>query len=191
MTSNPTPQRFTYEEYLAREEASLTKHEYLRGEIIDMAGATPSHGGCAMNLAILLGSAIADRPCRLFSSDVRVRIEATDLSTYPDLSVVCGALATSERDANAITNPVLLAEVLSPGTESYDRGAKLRHYLQLSSLQEVVFVNHTSEVIEVYRRGDSGRFELLVFEAGDTVELTSVGARFPVAKVYENRLAAG
>jgi Uma2 family endonuclease len=124
MTSSPIAHGVTYEEYLVREAISPTKLEYLRGEIFDMAGGTPEHSRLTMRLALAIGPALADRPCELFTADAKVRIDATDLSTYPDLSVVCGALTTSPRDPNAITNPVLLVEVLSPSTEAYDRGAR-------------------------------------------------------------------
>lgn len=178
----------TYEEYLARLASSPAKLEYLRGEVLDMAGGTPEHGAIAMAFGAALTAAIAGRPCRAFSSDVKVRVDATDLAAFPDLSVVCGSLVTSPRDANAIVNPVLLVEVLSPGSEAYDRGAKFGHYRRLESLEEMVFVNHDAHRVEVYRRNETGRFELYVFEADEIVELTSVKAHIPVAKIYEDPL---
>jgi len=180
----------TSEEYLAREATSPTRLEYLRGEIFDMAGGTPDHSGITAAFIAALGVQLAGRPCRVFSSDLKIRVEETDLSTCPDLAVVCGPLATASRDPNAVTNPVLLVEVLSPSTEAYDRGAKFGHYRHLASLKEMVFVDHASHTVEVHRRNEAGRFELYVFEAGDRVEPTSVGASIPVSALYADPLKA-
>ena len=188
MTSSTVSNRVTYEEYLAREAVSPTKLEYCRGEVVDMSGGTLEHSALAMALGMAIGNAIAGGPCRVYSSDAKVRVDATDLSTYPDLSIVCGPVVRSLRDQNALTNPTVLVEVLSPSTEAYDRGAKFRHYRRLSSLQEMVFVNHASAVVEVHRRNEAGRFELFVFEAADVIELTSIGAKTPVAKIYDGLL---
>ena len=83
---------------------------------------------------VSVNPALVGRPCRVFSSDVRVRVRATGLTTYPDVSVVCGAIERDPEDAQTLVNPVLVVEVLSPSTEAYDRGAKARHYQQLPSL---------------------------------------------------------
>lgn len=88
----------TYAAYLAAEEVSETKHEYLRGEVHAMAGGTPEHAGLQSAVLIELGVALRGRPCRAYGSDLRVRVEATDLSTYPDITVVCGSLETSVVD---------------------------------------------------------------------------------------------
>jgi Uma2 family endonuclease len=188
MTALPIARGVSYEDYLAREAVSQTKHEYLRGEIFDTAGGTPEHGAIAVTFTVALANILAGRPCRVFNSDVMVRIDATNLSTYPDISVVCGSLATSPSNPNAITNPILLVEVLSPGTEAYDRGAKFGHYRHLPSLKEMVFVDHATHTVEVFRRNEAGRFELHVFEAADIVELASVDAKIPVATLYADPL---
>ena len=114
--------KMSYAEYLALEARADTRHEYLDGEVFAMAGGTPEHGALAMAVARALGVALRGRPCRVFSSDVRVRIPETGLTTYPDLSVVCSKLETDPIDPDAITNPLLIVEVLSDTTEGYDRG---------------------------------------------------------------------
>ena len=120
----------TYEDYLELESASPHRLEYCDGEIYAMAGGSPDHGALAMQL-VRLSSASLPAECRVYSSDVKVRVDVSDLSTHPDLSVVCGPLQRSPRDANAITNPRYVVEVTSPSTEDYDRGDKLSHYKQL------------------------------------------------------------
>jgi len=119
----------TYAEYLAAEAVAEARHEFLNGEVWEMAGGTIEHGALTLAAAGELRAALRGKPCRAFSSDVRVRIPETDLATYPDLSIVCGQLETAPDDKDAITNPIVLVEVLSDSTEAYDRGAKLAQWL--------------------------------------------------------------
>lgn len=182
--------RMTYADYLAAEELSTEKHEYLAGEVWAMAGGTPEHAALAARLIAELDSALRDRPCRVFTSDARVRVTATDLTTYPDVTVVCEKLESDPIDPNAITNPVLLVEVLSDSTEAYDRGEKASHYRHIPSLREYVLVSQRSPRIEVYRRNDAGRWELFEFESGGMAELASVGCALRVDDVYRDPLRA-
>ena len=113
------------------------------------------------------------------------------MTTYPDVSVVCGRLETDAEDPDAIVNPVLLIEVLADSSEAYDRGAKAAHYRRVQSLREYVLVSQSEPVVEVYRRNAEGRFELYEFRADDTVELASVGVSLAVRAIYANPLAVG
>ena len=180
----------THAEYLAAEAASEVRHEFLNGEVWAMAGGTPEHAALAAALIAELGAALRGKPCRVYTSDLRVRILATGLSTYPDVSVVSGSLEMAPEDPEAITNPVLVAEVLSDATEAYDRGAKAAHYRRLISLQEYVLVSQSEPLVEVYRRTEAGRWELLEGRPGDRVELRSLGISLDIAAVYANPLAS-
>jgi Uma2 family endonuclease len=180
--------RMTYAEYLAAEAVADVRHEYLGGEVWAMAGGSIEHGALAMAVAREIGQALRDKPCRVFSSDVRLRIPETDLATYPDLSVVCGELRTAPDDSDAITNPILILEVLSDSTEAYDRGAKWAHYRRIASLRDYVLISQAEPLVEVYRRTKDGRFELFEARAGETIELASIGARLDVSAVYANPL---
>jgi Uma2 family endonuclease len=182
--------RVTVDEYLAAEASSQEKHEYLRGIVFAMSGGTPEHARITMNLGGILLNALRGRPCTVFNSNLRVRIETTDLFTYPDLTVVCGSLMTSTADKNAVTNPLVIVEVLSPSSEVYDRGAKMDHYRCLPSLKEYVLVNHAREQIEIYRKNQAGRFEQFVFSASTAVSLVSIDVQFDVRDVYVDPLAA-
>lgn len=113
----------TYPEYLVAEAASDLRHEYLQGEVWAMAGGTPERGALAAAVSGELRAALRGQPCRVYSSDVRVRVSETGLSTYPDVTVVCGNLVTAAEDPHAVTNPIVIVEVLSDTTEGYDRGA--------------------------------------------------------------------
>ena len=104
-----------------------------------MSGGSPAHAGITAKVIELLGRALAGRPCRAFSSELRIRATRTGLATYPDVSVVCGKLELDpeERRQHTATNPTLVLEVPSPTTEAYDRGEKLAHYQQtIESLAE-------------------------------------------------------
>ncbi|MDI3283132.1 Uma2 family endonuclease [Polyangium sp. 15x6] len=178
----------TFAEYIAFEEKAETKHEYRNGEIVAMAGGTLEHGRLTMRVGLLLGIQLEGRPCETFSSDVRVRVLATGLATYPDLSVVCGKLERDPEHENTMTNPVVLVEVLSPSTESYDRGRKFHHYKQIPSLREYVLVSSEDRLIEVFRRNEDGSWSYHDTAETGLAELTSIGCKLDLDEVYHNPL---
>lgn len=178
----------SYAEYLVMERASAERHEFLHGEMYARAGGSPEHGALAAAWIGELGVALAGKPCRVFTSDVRVRIRETGLTTYPDVSVVCGRLESDADDPDAIVNPVLLVEVLSESSEAYDRGAKAAHYRRIPSLREYVLARQSEPLVEVYRRNAEGRFELFEARLEDTVDLASVGVSLSVRAIYANPL---
>lgn len=180
--------RMTYAQYLDLERASEIKHEYLRGEIFAMAGGSPGHSRLAANVIGELRTALRGRPCAVFTSDARVRIEATDRATYPDVTVVCGRLETAPDDPDSIVNPVVIVEVLSDATEADDRGEKFAHYRRLGSLQEYLLVSQRAQRIEVYRRRDD-RWVLDEAGAGETLRLASIDVAISVDEVYRDPLA--
>lgn len=181
----------TYAEYLEAEQKSETKHEWLNGEIFDMAGGTLEHAALALSIGAELRSALRDQACRVFSSDLRVKILATGLSTYPDASVVCAKAETAADDPNALVNPRLIVEVLSDSSEAYDRGEKFAHYRRIPSLQEYVMVSQKAQRIEVYRRSEGGPWTLYEAGPGESVELVSLGCRLWVDEIYKNPLLSG
>jgi len=183
--------RMSYAEYLAAEATSEVRHEFLNGEVWAMAGGTPEHAALAAAVIGELRAALRGKPCRVYTSDARVRVASTGLSTYPDVAVVCGDLETAPDDPDAITNPVLLVEVLSDATEAYDRGVKAAHYRQIAALKEYVLVSQAEALVEVYRRAASGRWELLEARAGETLELEALGVRLDVSALYSNPLVPG
>jgi Uma2 family endonuclease len=174
---------YSYEDYLRALELSEVKLEFCDGEIYAMAGGTPTHAELAAKVARLLGNALPSA-CHVFSSDLKVRVEASDLSTFPDVSVVCEERQLSPRDPNALVNPTLLVEVTSRSTEDYDRGNKLGHYKLLPSLRAVLLVSHRMRLVTVVQRTATG-WEELEFRSGVDVELAAPRVRFPVDAVYE------
>jgi Uma2 family endonuclease len=183
-----TRHRYSYADYVAHDEASNVKHEYLDGEIYGLAGGTPDHAALAMSLGAALLERVRDRPCRVFSSDLRVRVLATGLATYPDVTVVCGPLERDPESRSTVVNPTLVAEVLSDGTEDYDRGEKLAHYKRIPSLRECVLVSHREPRIDVWRRGAAGDWQPETAGRGDRLLLASLDCEIAVDDVYRGAL---
>lgn len=176
--------RHSYEEYLAYERDSGMKHEYDAGDIVAMAGGSRRHNALASRVSAALEA--RRRPeCVAFQSDQRVRVLATGRATYPDATLVCGAIEGDPADPfeTTITNPTLIVEVLSPSTEEDDRGGKWQHYQLLPSLQECVLVSQSLPRVERYRRLSSGGWEYQDFRRG-AVSLLS-GATLDLTVLYE------
>lgn len=182
--------RYTLDQYLHLEAMSNVRHEFLDGEIFGMAGGTPEHGRIAANIIMLLGMRTSQRRCAVFTSDVRVRVAATGLDTYPDVTVVCGRLEHDALDPQAMANPTLLVEVTSPSTEAYDRGEKLNHYQRIPSLQEVAIVAHGERRVDVWVRDPRGQWTAERFGAAESVYLRSIDATLPLDDIYRDPLTA-
>lgn len=178
---------YTYAEYLGLEDESSVRHEYLDGEIYAMAGGTPDRAALAAAAISLLRSALPPG-CRVFTSDLRVRVSATGLSTYPDAAVICGRTTRAPDDPLAVVNPVLLVEVTSRSTEEYDRGDKLRHYQQLPSLREVLIVSHREPWVTLVQRGERDVWTTAHARAGQSIDLASVSGRLAVDDLYRDIL---
>ena len=143
--------RYTLDDYFTVEAMSEIKHEFHKGEIFAMAGGTPEHAALSAEIITIIRPQLPDG-CRAMTSDVRVRIESSDLCTYPDATVVCGKVERDRLDQNAIINPSVVIEVTSPSSEDYDRGEKLSHYRQIPSLQTIIIVSHKTKRLSVFKR---------------------------------------
>jgi Uma2 family endonuclease len=186
MGSAPRADYFvSVEDYLDGERIADQKHEYLAGAIHAMAGTTIDHDRIAVNIVIALSTQLRGRPCEVFSSDIKVRIQrdAATFFYYPDVTVDC----SGPRDGSAVylEEPRVIFEVLSPGTERVGRGEKRLNYQALPSLETYVLVDQTRLAVSVYRRTPEGwTFDLLT-EPADVLELPEVECRLPLAGIYE------
>lgn len=179
----PAPRhRYTFADYLELEEMAGVRHEFYRGEIYAMAGGTPEHAALAASITTLIGGQLG-RGCRVYSSDLRVRVLATGLATYPDVTVVCGPSERDPESPSHVTNPKLVVEVLSPSTADYDRGEKLRHYQEIPSLDAVLLVEVAAPGIELWTRTASGWVSRR-FGSGETLALDAVECTLAVDDVY-------
>ena len=181
---------YSFAEYVRLEaESPLTKHELVDGVAWAMPPHSPEHAAIAANITTLLGVALRDKPCRVYSSDLRVRVLATGLTTYPDVTVVCDReqLDPADDKGLTVTNPKLIVEVSSPSTEHYDRGDKLIHYKQIESLETILLVAHDERRLEVWQRTE-GRWGLDVVKGDGVAALSLHGCELPIADVYRNPL---
>ncbi|GAC1353280.1 MAG: Uma2 family endonuclease [Polyangiales bacterium] len=183
--------RYSRREYVALERMANVRHEFHEGNIYAMAGGTPEHAALAANVTAILLRALEGQPCRVHSADLRVRIEASGLTTYPDVSVVCGELVRDPEDADAVLNPLIVVEVLSPSTERYDREEKRVHYQQVVSLRSIVLVAHDKRRIDVWSRAMDGKWMHDQADAGGCASLNAQGCVLDVDAVYLDRLTGG
>jgi Uma2 family endonuclease len=172
------------EEYLARERKADFKSEYFDGCVYAMAGASAEHGRLSLDLATELNVKLRAGPCEVFGSDLRVLVHPSGLYTYPDAVAVCGAPEFEDGRKDTLLNPSLIAEVLSPSTESYDRGEKFANYRRLPSLREYVLIAQDRVLVERFlRQGE--QWVLSVYEKRTAVvPLGSVGCEIALAEIY-------
>lgn len=188
LTMSPVPQTryYSLEEYLTGEELAEDKHEFYRGEIFLMAGGSPGHNRIAGNIFGQLYLQLRGKPCQPYNSDQRIAVKKYPLHTYPDISVICGKLVLDTLDKQAATNPHTLIEVLSPSTESYNRGLKFEFYRSLPSLQEYILVAQDRPAVDRFVRQPSGQWLLFDYHGLDaTVPLVEIGCQLRLADIYE------
>ncbi len=172
----------TIEEYLADEEISPIRHEFVAGQVFAMVGSTRAHNRVTLNIAVFLRRHLRGTSCEVHVSDIKVRVEAADAFYYPDVVVSCEPFDPKSAFLN---EPTLVVEVLSPSTENIDRREKRLNYQKLPSLKEYMLVASDEIRVEVYRRAGENCWELDVYGPEDeAVVLTSVGARLPLAEIY-------
>ncbi len=185
--SHAQPQhRLTADAYLAWEAGQGLRHEYFQGEVFAMAGGTQNHNTLIGNAYLALRNHLKGAPCKVFMTDVRVQVQAADAYFYPDVVVNCPPQGHDGQSLFAAA-PLLVVEVLSDSTASWDRGGKFAAYRQLPSLQEYVLLDPQARTVEVYRRNAANRFELYAWDAHNPgpCEFASVGLQWPLADVFE------
>jgi Uma2 family endonuclease len=174
------------DEYLAIERRSEVKHEYFAGEMFAMAGATEEHNVIAANVLAAIHLQFKGRPCKVYSSDMRVKVVATGLRTYPDVVALCGEAQFEDNEHDTLTNPVLLVEVLSDSTEAYDRGKKFEHYRRVPSFREYLLIAQDRAHVERYLRSEDGQWVLSEYsDLAAVIDLSSVGCTLSLSDVYD------
>jgi Uma2 family endonuclease len=182
MQSKP---RITPAEYLALERAAETKSEYFNGEMFAMAGASYAHNLITGNVITALHAQLRGRDCTVSASDLRVKVPATGLYTYPDVVVVCDTPRLEDEHMDTLLNPKVIIEVLSESTADYDRGRKFEHYRTIDSFVEYVLIAQDKAHVEHFLRqsptqwlfSETNRIE-------DTIALTSIDCQLSLADVY-------
>ena len=173
----------TVAEYLAFEERSKRKHEYMDGEIFLMAGVKRSHSTVSQNVSRSLGNQLEDKPCEVHGSDIKVLLREEHF-VYPDVSVVCGEINFTANDTTLL-NPVVVFEVLSKSTEARDRGEKAEDYFKLASLRDYVMIAQNRVRVEHFARQQDGKWLFEALESlADVLVLDSIGCRIPLTSIY-------
>jgi Uma2 family endonuclease len=184
MISHGHAVRYSFHEYVAHERASNTRHEYLHGQIYAMAGGSPEHSALIASVATHLSNQVRGGRCRVHMSDLRIRVAATGLATYPDVAVVCGPWQRDPDDEHTVINPVVLVEVLSPSTAAYDRGEKLEHYKLIPSLRACVLVAPDRRELEIWHRDGDGPWSRALVGPGQRAELPAILATLDVDALF-------
>lgn len=176
----------TSEEYLALERTSQYKHEYFRGEIFAMAGASERHVSIVANLMYMLVGQLKGRPCKAYANDLRLQVSPTGLYTYPDILVVCGTPHFADEQQDTLLNPTVLMEVLSESTETYDRGKKFDHYRALPSVSDYLLIAQDQHKIEHFVRQEAHRWLYAAHTSlNDVIEITSIACALLLGDVYD------
>jgi Uma2 family endonuclease len=180
------PRRASYADYLAGEQTSERRNEFLDGVIVAMAGGSDEHNAIAGRFAKLLGNRETGH-CRYYSPDQRFWIASRIRARYADGSVICGAPDHPAHDPQATTNPVIVLEVMSPSSEGDDEGDKRSDFQSLASLQAYLLVSQDQRCIKVYRQ-DGGEWRAMSYGDGDSFELPTLSSAIRVAEVYDGIL---
>ncbi len=186
MIAQPHRSRMSIEEYLRLDRESIEeRYEYIDGYAYMLAGGTANHSTICVNITSLLNSHLSNSACRVYNSDMKVRLSETRY-VYPDASISC-----DERDrgtAETLRFPRLVIEVLSPSTEAYDRSQKFDCYRECTTIEEYVLIDAQRQAIDVYRRARKDLWTLHFFRSGDIVELSSLNVSLPLSALYQNVL---
>jgi Uma2 family endonuclease len=181
LSHDPT---MSVEEYLQLDRSSIERrYEYIDGYVTMLAGGTLDHAPIGANIISILRRSLRGNPCRVFTSDARVRISKTRF-VYPDASVSCDEKDRGQNDS--VQSPRLVVEVLSPSTEGYDRGRKFGFYRECPTIQEFLLIDAQRPMLEVYRRERHDLWLLRAYQIDEQVELTNLGVHFAVSEVYED-----
>ncbi|MEH2461362.1 Uma2 family endonuclease [Nostoc sp.] len=184
MIATPNKYHLTPDEYLQWEAKQEIKHEYINGEVYARTGGTIAHNAIAVNLIAALRPHVRGSSCRVLGTEAKVGITEKGSFFYPDVLVTCNA---QDRQAiQVIQFPKLIVEVLSPGTEAYNRGAKFAQYRRLETLQEYVLINSESIGVEIFRLNERSKWELTSYTNGDEIELICIEFKFPIELLYED-----
>ena len=179
----------SHQDYFNLEQAEDQRYEYLAGEVFAMVGGSEAHALIAMNTGAALSNILRDRPCRVYGADMKLYIADADKFCYPDVMVLCGE---GGRGGNYVEAPVLIVEVLSDSTESYDRGLKFEHYRAIPDLRHYLLLSQRRLHAELYSRTDPAiwRFQEASGELG-VVDLDAWGVKLPLVELYRNVELAG
>ena len=185
MSAIPKKKKLTEDEYLVIENEAVFKSEFYNGEMFAMSGASHHHNNLQINLIVELGGRLKGGKCRVYGSDLRVKVKRTGLYTYPDVVIACDPEVEKKLGVETLLNPQVVFEILSKSTESYDRGTKFQQFQRLPSVMEYVLVSQDRMVIERYVRQPDETWNLKTFDdPSGQFSLATVKVKIPLADIY-------
>ena len=178
--------KLTSEEYLSIERRAEYKSEFFKGEMFAMVGASRKHNLINTNVTRELSRQLKDSSCEAYAGDMRVKVDATGLYTYPDVVVVCEEPQFEDKELDTLLNPTVLIEVLSQSTEAYDRGRKSAHYRNLYSLSDYLLISQEKPHIEHYTRQADNQWLLSeTTDAEGVIPIASIDCKLQMSEVYD------
>ncbi len=172
------------EEYLERERRAEYKSEYFAGEIVAMAGAKRKHNLVSSNVSASLTAQLRDKPCEVYSNNMRVQTDGEKQYSYPDVVVVCGEPQFRDGREDTLLNPTVVVEVLSPSTEAKDRGEKFLRYRQIEALTDYILISQNERRVEQFTKQADGTWRLVETTEHGVVSLEVVGCTLALDDVY-------
>lgn len=175
------------EKYLELERSSIEKHEYFKGEMFAMSGASWEHNVIVKNINTSVLPFLKGKPCDMFGSDLRIHIPENTLYTYPDFSIICGKPETSGEEKDTALKPSVLIEVLSASTRDYDRGTKFSLYRSIKTLKEYILIDSTSISVELFIRQEDNSWKLTEFkELSDSFTISTIDLTLCLKDIYDD-----
>jgi Uma2 family endonuclease len=179
------------EDYLTMERSSDQKHEYFKGEVFAMSGASIAHNLIVKNINTNVLPFLKGKNCNMFGSDLRIHIPENSLYTYPDLSIICGTPVTSGDENDNFISPSVIIEVLSKSTRDYDRGSKFMLYRSIRSLKEYITIDSLSVNVEVWNRSPDNSWVLHDFrQLTESFTISTIGFTLQLSDIYEDVIFA-
>ncbi|HEV7783627.1 MAG TPA: Uma2 family endonuclease [Chitinophagaceae bacterium] len=177
------------EDYLAIERASEEKHEYFKGEVFAMSGASREHNIISKNLNTVVLPFLAGKDCNMFGSDLRIHIPENSLFTYPDFLIICGDWITTDNEKDTVTNPSVIVEILSRTTRDYDRGTKFNLYRSIKMLKEYILIDSLNVSVEIFTRQNNDKWVLSECKyRSESFMISTIGMTIRLSDVYEGIL---
>jgi len=177
---------FSPQKYFEGEEIAEYKNEYYHGEIFAMSGASFNHNVISGNVFAKLHSSLRDPSCFVFAGDMKIQIEKDAYYTYPDISIVCGDIEFTQNRDDIIENPLVIIEILSRSTKSYDRGDKFSAYRKIRSLRDYILIDQYARHVEYFFKNKADRWELEELKnPNDILKIRSVGMELSLEAVYD------
>jgi Uma2 family endonuclease len=184
--ANPAHLPVSVDEYLAMDEASEVRLEFIDGVVVAMAGASYHHNVIVSNLVANLHNLLKGEPCRALSSDMKTKLATGRDYVYPDVVVVCGEPELEKRRGESLANPRVVFEVLSPSTSRLDRGRKAQLYRAMPSLQAYATVEQDAPNIELMARNDADEWVVTGYDSREAVlPLACLGIELPLQEIYD------